>query len=395
MRIAVINSRYSLNKGGAERYCVNLCRSLKSVGHDVSVIGEQIDDDLTSEVNFLPVSVRNRSSWTKNWSFCVGADRASEDRPFDIVLALGRAISADVFHVTTRIHAHWMGIRYPGSLQSACQHLNPRHRMLLRIERAILHEAPRLRKIVTQCQLDKQLLIDLYDIPEHKIDIVYNGVDTSVFNPSVKSQAARVRAELGIERDQPLLVFASASDFKTKGLVTVFRSLQQIRNQDAKLLVIGAGSSRFARLASDMGIGHRVIFAGYQRHIQWLYGAADLFVLPSAYEPFPNVNLEAMACGVPVLTSATNGTAEIIDEFDNGYLVEDGEAAQPMAELLDHHFGLSTAERDRMAQRCWGKARAMTLERHAEAMVRLFEEVRSMPCIRPTVQNAMTRAALC
>lgn len=374
MHIALVRKQYSLKKAGAERYCVNLSRQLQALGHRVTVIGESIDDELRSEVEFLPVKVRHTSSWAKNRSFAENSAKVVAQHKFDVVHGLSRTSGVDCFRVTDPLQVHWLNVFYTNPINRFLQRLNPRHRAVLDIERSICR-SPHVRRIITQSRLDSRLLVEYYGVPEEKIRRVYNGVDAKTFNPSVQAQAAEVRAELGLSRDEPLLVFASM-DFRRKGLGLLMEALRQSRQRDAKLLVLGTGGERrYARLAKQLGLGERVIFAGRRQAIQRYYGAGDLFVLPTIYEPFPNVNLEAMACGLPVLTSATAGGADIIDEGENGYVISRPEAIAEMVERIDHHFGLSSAQRQRMSEQCWETAREMTIEKNARQSLAVFEEV--------------------
>jgi len=212
-------------------------------------------------------------------------------------------------------------------------------------------------------------------IDDEKIRVVYNGVDTKVFHPGVRDQAEQVRRGLGVPLDVPLLVYASM-DFKGKGLRSTFGALKRTKYREARLLVLGTGPIRqFTRIAREMGIGDRVIFGGHRGDIQQYYGAGDLFVLPSTYEPFPNVNLEAMACGLPVLTTATTGGAEVIVEGTNGYLIPHVNAVDEMVDWLDHHLSLSTTERAVMSEGCWSIAKRMTVEKNVQQTLDVFEEV--------------------
>ena len=79
MRIALVKRRCSLRHGGSERYCVNLGRKLKAAGHEVTVIGESIDDELRPEFAFAPVEVNRLTSWTRNRSFAENCGRAARE----------------------------------------------------------------------------------------------------------------------------------------------------------------------------------------------------------------------------------------------------------------------------------------------------------------------------
>ncbi len=125
MRIALVKRRYSLKVGGAERYCVNLARRLRSFGHDVTFIGESIDPELASEVNFVPITVNRLTSWTKNQSFAENTGRAVREGRFDVAYGLGRAFDLDAVRITDRLQSHWLNVYYRNSAHRALQRLNP------------------------------------------------------------------------------------------------------------------------------------------------------------------------------------------------------------------------------------------------------------------------------
>eukprot|EP00913_Durusdinium_trenchii_P008975 g8441.t1 len=264
-------------------------------------------------------------------------------------------------------------VRYRKPLDNFLQRLNPRHRALIGLERSI-YRSEHVRRIVTQSQLDRRLVQEYYGIDDEKIRTVYNGVDTTVFHPGVREGRDAVREELSVPGDAPLLVFASM-DFAGKGLFSIFQALKATRHSDAQLLVLGTGPiARFQRLADDLGIARRVTFAGRRNEIERYYGAADLFLLPTAYEPFPNVNLEAMACGVPVITTTTSGGVDVIQESRNGYLISDINAVDEMTAHLNAHLDLSDSARARMSAHCWETARGMTIARNVEQTLKLLRD---------------------
>ncbi|MCH8829866.1 MAG: glycosyltransferase family 4 protein, partial [Planctomycetes bacterium] len=179
----------------------------------------------------------------------------------------------------------------------------------------------------------------------------------------------------GVSPHAPLLLFASM-DFAGKGLSSVLQALKDSRHRDARLLVLGQGPIRkFARIAGRLGVGERVIFAGRRNEIQRFYGAADLCLLPTAYEPFPNVNLEAMACGIPVVTTTTSGGGDLIEATKNGYLISGINAVAEMTAHLDAHLALSPSDRTRMAEHCWNTAKRLTIAKNVERTLEVLEEV--------------------
>ena len=376
MRIAIVKRRYSLRHGGSERYCVNLARQLMARGHDVTVIGARIDDELRDDVPFVPVAVNRLTSWTSNRSFAENAGLAAQAGGYDIVYGLGRALGLDAVRVTERLQSHWVNVRYSPAWWRQAQRWNPRHRTLIELERRI-YRSDSVRRIVTQSEFDRQLVVDYYGVPESRIRTIYNGVDTSIFHPGVHEAAPEVRQRWNIPSDVPLFVFASM-DFEGKGLRAILRAMAGLNRTDAFLLVLGSGPIRkFSKLADELGVGQRVVFAGRQDGIERCYAAADLALLPTAYEPFPNVNLEAMACGTPVLTTTTNGSASVIEEGATGYFITGMNAVDEIRSGIERHLQLSDRDRQDMSARCWETARELTIERNVEQTVAVFEEVLS------------------
>ena len=142
----------------------------------------------------------------------------------------------------------------------------------------------------------------------------------------------------------------------------------------AFLLVVGAdrASEKFARLARDRNVGARVVFAGPQPNVESLFHAADAFALPSIFEPFGNVAMEAMASGLPVMTSAFSGVAELIPASMRGFRVENptdpGEIALRLGALFDAPSNLGAEAR--------AVAEKFTWDRYATELNGLIESLR-------------------
>ena len=379
MRIAIVRRHCSLKKAGAERYCVNLFRGLQKLGHQVTVVGEGIDEELKSEVDFLPVPVSRWTSWTKNRSFAENCAKLVRSRSFDIVHGLSRVEGLDTYRLTDPMQTHWVNVWYRNPVSRWLQLHNPRHRTILDLERK-LYQKSGVRRVIVQSKLDARLLTEYFGVEESRIRRIMNGVDTRIFNIEARRDAVAVREELsnrvGTDLSQsPLIVFASM-DFRRKGLDSLLLALSKLKNKDACLLVLGNGQIRhYEQKAASLGLRHRVIFAGRQSSIQRYYGAADLFVLPTIYEPFPNVNLEAMACGTPVITTATAGGADLIEPDVNGYVIPDAWAVDRLAEQIDDHLNLPSEKLNDMRANCARIAAGFRVEENARKVAEVFDEV--------------------
>lgn len=375
MKIAIVRRVYSLRKGGAERQCVNLARQLMTMGHDLTFAGERIDDELRGEIRFLKVPVNQLNSWTKNTSFARNAAAVLRGEEYDISYGMSRTAGVDIYRLTERLHIHWMTIRYPGPLIRNIERFNPRHRAILRLDREIF-ASPTVRRLVTQSTLDRQLLMKYYDVAPERIAVLYNGVDTERFRPAEGGELEGLRQSCGLDNGQPLLLFASTMDYEGKGLRWILHAMKALEHRAARLVVLGEGPRRkFAAIARNLGIKDRVVFAGSRPDIQKYYSAADLFLMPTAYEPFPNVNLEAMACGTPVLTTDTAGGRDVIDEGRTGYLISRYDDFGQMTRCIDHHLSLPAPRRAEMSRLSREKAVELSLEKNARSVLDLFEQV--------------------
>jgi UDP-glucose:(heptosyl)LPS alpha-1,3-glucosyltransferase len=353
---------------------------LQKLGHQVTVIGEGIDDELRDEVDFLPVPINRMSSWNRNRSFAENCARVTRSRPFDIVHGLSRVDGLDTYRLTDPMQTHWVKVWYRNPVSQWIQQRNPRHQAIFSLERQ-LYQPSGVRRIIVQSKLDARLLTQYFGVEESRIRRIVNGVDTRVFHLGARDERATVREELSRKfgstdiSDSPILVFASM-DFRRKGLDTLLQALSRVKDHETRLLVLGAGDiSGYQRIARSLGIEQRVLFAGRQSSIARYYAAGDLFVLPTVYEPFPNVNLEAMACGTPVITTASAGGADIIEPGRNGYVIPDAWSVDELVEQIDHYFALSSSKKQAMSDACWDIASRLRVEDNARQVAEVFAEV--------------------
>ncbi|MCA9258432.1 MAG: glycosyltransferase family 4 protein, partial [Planctomycetales bacterium] len=259
-RVVLVKRQFSLRYGGGERYSVNLARALAESGYDVTVVGTLIDDELKSEVKFIPVRCQRHGVRARVMSFAKNAAAAVREIKADAVIGLCLTPEADVLRVTSRIHPHWMRIRYSSQWRYALENFNPRHRALLDLERAALVESRRVQAYVVQSQLDRKLLSAYYMTPPDRIHVVRNGVDSETFHPRLRKEG-RLRKELLGSVRGPLVVFAANRDFRGKGLATLLEGFAASESSNAQLAVLGGDCShRYRRMARRLGLEDRVHF---------------------------------------------------------------------------------------------------------------------------------------
>ena len=186
-----------------------------------------------------------------------------------------------------------------------------------------MFHSPQLKAVICNPHMVKNEIQQYFGLDATKLHVVYSGVDTQDYHPRLKLQhRAPLRAQYHIPDNAPLFLFVG-SGFDRKGLPALMQAMIALP-ETAHLLVVGKDKklNTFKARALSSGLSQRVHFAGSQNDVKPYYGAADVFVLPTLYDPFPNVALEAMACGLPIITSFKSGAAELVRNGENGFVCD-------------------------------------------------------------------------
>ena len=332
MKIAIVRKDFVFG-GGAERYAIQLAGALIAQGHDVHVFAHR--HEAMDGITFHTVPTTSRISILKNWTFALNARRALKDDSFDIVYALSPLYPVDIYRMGDGIHRHWLTIRKDGFLTRAWNLISPRHRLLLQLEKKIF--SPRnFWKVIANSNLCKRHAMQYYSVPEHRIEVIYNGIDFDRFNPSVHETGKALRRSLEIPDDDLVILFAGMN-FSRKGLKPLLEAMGQAKEKHrSRLLVVGKGNIKpYAHLAEDLCLSRSVTFCGFQKDLEPYYGCADIFVLPTQYDPCANVCLEAMACGLPVITTRENGASELILQEKSGFIMEQPDDIRALSEWIE------------------------------------------------------------
>lgn len=211
-------------------------------------------------------------------------------------------------------------------------------------ERVVARTADR---IICASDGEKQMLADFYGVPEYRIETVPCGVDTVRFRPKERTS---IRRRLSLPADEPVVLFVGRIE-PLKGIDVLLRAVAQLE-APYRLLVIGGDKRDRGRrvaleaLARDLGISRKVSFQEAVSHdrLPLYYNAADICVVPSYYESFGLVAVEAMACGVPVIASRVGGLKETVEDGRTGYLVP-WRCPEPFAERLELLLGNESLRR--------------------------------------------------
>jgi UDP-glucose:(heptosyl)LPS alpha-1,3-glucosyltransferase len=374
MQLALVRQRYNAY-GGAERFIERAIDALATQGVAVTLLAREWVGDPRSVIRCDPFYVGRL--W-RDWSFARAVCGELARRTFDLVQSHERIACCDVYRAGDGVHAQWLDNRRAalGALGRLGLALNPYHRYVLAAERR-LFGSPRLRAVICNSRMVKSEIQARFGLAEGKLHVIYNGVDLQAFHPGLRdAHRAAARAELGIPDDAMTYVFVG-SGFARKGVFRLLPAFRRGAAPGSHLIVVGVDKTgaRAKALAGDLGIGARVHLLGGREDVRPWYGAADAFVLPTLYDPFPNAALEAMACGLPAIVTRQCGAAELVKEGSNG-MVCDALDEEALARALG---SLNSARARGMGVRARETAAQFGLDAMARQLIALYGNLVAEP----------------
>ena len=348
MRVALAIHRVRPG-GGQDRYALELARRLGKAC-DLDLIALGVEGDLPPGVGVKLVRVPARPMLLAAPLFRVRAGAVARAGRYDLVHTVGGALPGA--HVVTAqfCAAEWRRLDAGADWY---------HRMVtaqaVRDERAA-YRHPRLAAVIAVSRRTASEVERHYGPLPVPVYVVPNAVDLDTFTP--RPQAARSRARL---------LFVGA--FERKGLDVAIRALARL-SHDAELRAVGGGDhERYRRLAASLGVAGRVVLEPPRGGIAAVFADADVFVFPTRYEPFGMVIAEALASGLPVVTSARAGAADLIRDGVSGYVVADPEDEAAFAAAIDRilddgaaRAAMSRAAREAVRDLTWDSVAAQTLQ---------------------------------
>ncbi|MBT6717142.1 MAG: glycosyltransferase family 4 protein [Nitrospina sp.] len=344
MKIAIIRQKFVLY-GGAEQFADGFIHQLAESGHEVHIFANRWTPSHHKNIHHHFVATLNFNSFFRTLSFARTVAKEIREENFDIVQSHEKTWSQDVYRAGDGCHIKWLHQRGKqiSPIKKLFLFLNPFHRLILNLEKNIF-ESGQCKKIIAISQMVKEDILENYKCPADNISVVYNGVDLKRFHPSNKiSYREKIRKQLGIPESSVLILFVG-SGFERKGLKFLLQSTKHLKDKDWHLLLMGKGNfGKFLKYAPTEK-RNQIIAKAPDPEIEKYYAAADIFILPSIYEPFGNANLEALATGLPVITTKYCGAANIIDHKKNGLVVENPYHPEEIAEKINFLFDPSTRE---------------------------------------------------
>lgn len=329
MRIAFIRKNYR-PYGGAENYLSLVSDGLRSQGHEVHIFSAS--DWQESPFQIHKVNAIKKPSFLSNMFFALNVKNELKKDSFDCILSFERTFFQDVYRAGDGCHREWLNRRKIAEtfLKRLSFALNPHHLTLLYLEKRCFSGS---KTIIANSMMVKNDIIKHYPAAQKKIRVIYNGVDLEKFHPAGKDRKTAIRNSFGL-KEHKVILFVGA-DFKRKGTITLLKAFSLLDIKDAKLIIAGRPAKKcHISMAKKLGIDKNVIFHGAEKEIQKLYSIADVFVLPTIYDPFSNATLEAMASGLPVITTAYNGASELIKNGLEGFVIDNPLNADMFAQKI-------------------------------------------------------------
>jgi UDP-glucose:(heptosyl)LPS alpha-1,3-glucosyltransferase len=308
--------------GGAEAYLKRLAEGIVARGHRTRLF--TTSDWPDSDWGFGEIT---RISANSTSGFAHELEKVRGNAGCDVMVSLERICRCDIYRAGDGVHQAWLNRR--GKFEMPWRRLirkfNRKHNDVLALEKSLLDER-NAEQVIANSQMVKDEIIDLYNYRRDKIDIVRNGIplDQFRFDPVAREKS---RAELGLAPDDVAVLFAG-SGWERKGLRYAIEAVEGCEDSKVRLLVAGRGNEMRYR-------SERARFLGELPDVRPVYAGADIFILPTIYDPFSNACLEALACGLPVITTRANGFSEVMEDRIHGSIVDAADEVEDLRKAIE------------------------------------------------------------
>ena len=382
MQIAFCHENVLPARGGAETYVADLARRLAAEGHAVHLYACRWDPAaLPPTVRVHPIDPPRGPRFLRPWRFGAACRAALErDRP-DVSVGFDKTFGPDVYyplgglqpasaeHNLRKYRSPWLRVA-----ARAVRAFDLAHRSFARLERKhLLSLTPPL--LVVNSALVREHATRYYGIPPQRVRVIPNAIDPGRF---AEHDRPRLRAEerrrWGVGPGEVVAAFVGMN-YRLKGLEPLLYALARLPAGAPLRLAVagGAKTGPWERLARRLGVARRVVFLGPVADVRRVYFAADLHVHPTFYDPCSGVVIEALACGLPVITTRFNGAAELLHPPREGFVLDDPHDHAALADALTTL--LDPVCRDACGRAARQAAATWTIEHHVRRWLEVFAEV--------------------
>jgi UDP-glucose:(heptosyl)LPS alpha-1,3-glucosyltransferase len=339
-------------KGGVERIIYECAKYLSGRGHEVTVFANEFEKN-GAPVNYRHVPIPRTLKALEPVAFYKACSRAMLESRFDAHGTFGCVCPEGGVYWAQSVHAAWLekarALRPPWSVARWKQWLNPAHSMILKLERRHFKEGG-YRRIIALTDEVKADLRHYYDVPGEDVDVVPNGFAPEEFNVArARESRDSMRSDLGFTPGNKVIVFVG-NELDRKGFPALLRTVEAMADPRLRILVAG----RIAPAPHPL-----VKYVGSTSQVARYYAAADVFALPTLYEAWGLVIVEAMATGLPVLTSRLAGASVAVREGVTGNLLDnptdETEIARKLKPLIEGEHSTPEEISASVAQYAWSR----------------------------------------
>ncbi len=312
--------------GGLEKYTMRLANAFANQGAKVTLVcSDKVPIYAKAQITTKLLPLRQKASFLKMEEFSEKAEiLCMEDKP-DIVFAMERTKFQTHIRAGNGVHKAFLMQRklMEGPIKNRLHRINPLHKAIL-LQEKLAFEHSELKTLFTNSDMVKQEILSHYDVHPSKIQVVHNGVEWHEMEPEFTrwiEKRAVLNKKYSLDPTAFTFLFVGTG-FKRKGLTPLLQALALMKNHHFNLLVVGKDKNivYFQKLSKKLGLAHKVHFVGEQKNVSPFYQMADSIVIPSYYDPFANVTVEALAMGLYVISSKYNGGKEVLTK-DNGIVI--------------------------------------------------------------------------
>ncbi len=387
MNIALCYENVLPARGGCETYLADLCRRLVTSGHDVHLYACQWDSDaLPKEMHYHPLPRPAGPRFLRPWRFGAACQAALKANHHHVSIGFDKTWGQDVLYPQGGLHAasadHNINKHRHGLVRAPARvikNLDLAHWSFTRLEKKqYLSGNPSL--IVVNSHMVAGHFQRYYNVGPEKLRVVHSAIDSSRFErPDRPKLRQEWRQRWGIGNEEIVGLFV-AMNYRLKGLEPLLRAVACLPTKHPFRLLV-AGHPRFeayARLADKLGIANRLLFLGPRRDVHHCYFAADFLVHPTFYDPCSLVVLEALACGLPVITTRFNGASEFLlpgqtaSGSPAGFVLDDPHNHRELARLMSQLF--DPGRRAAFALAARRTAAVWTFDDHYQQLLQVLTE---------------------
>lgn len=337
--IAILKSRIS-RLGGAEKYAWRLAKAFRAAHCPVTVLTTETAAGFSSDphLKVISLSLKSKMSFRKVQEFDSFCSQEVSREKIDIVFGLDRNSFQTHLRASNGVHAAYLEHRREtdGWFKRLSHAINPLHRTLIKIEKESF-ENPNLEVLFTNSHMVRSEILEHYNTDPRKIRVVHNGVEwVEMAQDFSQWQEKKMAIARDFNLDPSFYHFLFIGhNYRRKGLEKLLFALGSLPTRDFHLSVVGQdkNTNYFSALAHKLNLAHQVRFFGHRSDIRSFYQLADALVIPSFYDPFANVTVEALAMGLYVVSSKTNGGHEVLTP-QNGTVIESLSSIDSLAESL-------------------------------------------------------------